>query len=61
MSESKRFYKGTQICMFHLLAFLKYLLLFAAGPSWTNYYLLYFFGFDDISKRALSTLSIKYV
>ena len=36
--------------MFHLSAFLKYLLLFAAAPSLTNYYLLYFFGFNDISK-----------
>ena len=38
--------------MFHLLAFLKYLLLFAAAPSLTDYYLLYFlfFGFNDISK-----------
>ena len=41
-----------------------------AAPSLTNYYLLYFFGFNDISKWALSmslllllgqTLSIKYV
>ena len=29
--------------MFRLLAFLKYLPLFAAAPSLSNYYLLYFF------------------
>ena len=45
ISESKRFFKSTQVCMFHLLEFLKYLLFFAAAPSLTNYYLLYFFGF----------------
>ena len=36
--------------MFHLLTFLKYFVLFAAAPSLTNYFLLYFFGFNDTSK-----------
>ena len=57
ISESKRFYKSTQICMFHLSAFLKYLLIFflLPLPVWLiTIYCIFFFGFNDISKWALS-------
>ena len=56
ISESKRFYKSTQICMFHLSAFFKYLLIFflLPLPVWLITIYCISFGFNDISKWALS-------